>query len=82
MKFKSSLLFIFLSICFSSAIAESIKAKNVKIGKNIIPSAFVIALEQGMSVPVFLSFNKNKSEKKIATANISLDNGKLKLISI
>jgi len=80
MKFKSSLLFVFLTFYISSA--DAVKAKNIKIGKNIIPSAFVVALEQGMSVPVFLSFNKNKSENKVATANLSLENGKLKLISI
>ncbi|MEX5485189.1 hypothetical protein IC611_01030 [Proteus mirabilis] len=56
------------------------------MGGYIIPPAFVNALEEGMSVPVFLRLNdankQNQSEKKIADAIIVIDNDKIKLSSI
>ena len=79
---------IALSI-LSTVFSNSINAKEnnrIKVGGYVIPPAFVMALEEGMSVPVFLRLidnnKKNQSEDKIADAVIVIDQGKIKLSSI
>nr|WP_235148182.1 hypothetical protein [Providencia rettgeri] len=49
---KSAIALSILSIIFSNTINAN-EMKSVKIGGYIIPPAFVSALEEGMSVPVF-----------------------------
>lgn len=82
---KSVIALSILSIFFSNTIHAS-EMKSIKIGGYIIPPAFVSALEEGMSVPVFLRLSddakKNQSEDKIADAVIVIDQGKIKLSSI
>ncbi|MEY0973544.1 CS1-pili formation C-terminal domain-containing protein [Providencia huaxiensis] len=82
---KSSIALSILSIIFSNTINAN-EMKSVKIGGYIIPPAFVSALEEGMSVPVFLRLNDdtvtNQSESKIADAVIVVDHGNIKLSSI
>ncbi|QKJ51067.1 CS1-pili formation C-terminal domain-containing protein [Providencia rettgeri] len=82
---KSIITLSIISFIFSNAIyARDIK--RIKVGGYIIPPAFVIALEEGMSVPVFLRLNsdieKNQSEDKIADAIIVVEQGKIKLANI
>lgn len=74
--------YIFLGFFSITSNAISSPVSSIKIGNNIIPAAFVSALEQGMSVPVFLQYEGSRSQTKIATANISLSDGKLKLLSL
>lgn len=82
---KSVIALSILSIFFSNTIHAS-EMKSIKIGGYIIPPAFVSALEEGMSVPVFLRLSddakNNQSEDKIADAVIVIDQGKIKLSSI
>ena len=82
---KSVIALSILSIFLSNTIHAS-EMKSIKIGGYIIPPAFVSALEEGMSVPVFLRLSddakKNQSEDKIADAVIVIDQGKIKLSSI
>ena len=82
---KSSIALSILSIIFSNTINAN-EMKSVKIGGYIIPPAFVSALEEGMSVPVFLRLNDdtvtNQSESKIADAVIVVDHGNIKLLII
>lgn len=74
-----------MSIIASSSIHAK-EMKSINIGGYIIPPAFVMALEEGMSVPVFLRLDnetqQNQSEEKIADAVIVIDKGKLKLTNI
>ncbi len=74
--------YIFLGLFSITTNAMAGPKNSIKIGNNIIPAAFASALEQGMSVPVFLQYEKNRSSTKIATANISLNDDKLKLVSL
>lgn len=82
---KSIIALSILGIIFSNTINAN-EIKRIKVGGYIIPPAFVNALEEGMSVPVFLRLNdankQNQSEKKIADAIIVIDNDKIKLSSI
>lgn len=82
---KSVIALSILSILFSNTIHAS-EMKNIKIGGYIIPPAFVSALEEGMSVPVFLRLSDDikhtQSEDKIADAIIVIEQGKIKLSSI
>lgn len=82
---KSVIALSILSVIFSNTINAS-EMKSIKIGGYIIPPAFVNALEEGMSVPVFLRLSdndvKNQSEDKIADAIIVIEQGKIKLSSI
>lgn len=61
-----------------------LNAAPVKIGHYVIPGAFAQSLEQGMSVPVYIRYEKTdeKSQQKIADAVISLDNGNIIVRSI
>lgn len=82
---KSIIALSIMSFIFSNVVyAKDIK--RIKIGGYIIPPAFVMALEEGMSVPVFLRLNtsreKNQSEDKIADAIIIVEQGKIKLANI
>ncbi|OAT49721.1 TcfC E-set like domain-containing protein [Providencia heimbachae] len=74
-----------MSVIFSNAINAK-ELKSIKIGGYVIPPAFVVALEEGMSVPVFLRLNnesqQNQSEDKIADAIIIIDQGRIKLANI
>ncbi|WP_163785282.1 hypothetical protein, partial [Proteus mirabilis] len=78
---KSIIALSILGIIFSNTINAN-EIKRIKVGGYIIPPAFVNALEEGMSVPVFLRLNdankQNQSEKKIADAIIVIDNDKIK----
>ncbi|MEX9979891.1 fimbrial biogenesis outer membrane usher protein, partial [Proteus mirabilis] len=76
---KKSIVFIF--ILFFIKISYS-NANNIVIDNVIIPENFVLALQQGMTVPIFLSYNNNSSEKKIANARIAIEKSKLKIINI
>lgn len=82
---KSAIALSIFSIIFSCSINAN-EINSIKIGGYIIPPAFVNALEEGMSVPVFLRLNddtkKNQSESKIADAIIVIDKDKIKLSSI
>ncbi|MEX6016681.1 TcfC E-set like domain-containing protein [Providencia vermicola] len=82
---KSVLAISIMSIIFSNSINAN-DIKSIKIGGYIIPPAFVMALEEGMSVPVFLRLNdaasSNQSEDKIADAVIVIEHDKIKLASI
>lgn len=82
---KSAIALSILTIIFSNTINAN-EIKSIRIGGYIIPPAFVNALEEGMSVPVFLRLNnetqKSQSERKIADAIIVIDNDKIKLSSI
>ncbi|EPL9572101.1 TcfC E-set like domain-containing protein [Providencia rettgeri] len=82
---KSAIALSILSIIFSNSINAD-EMKSIKIGGYIIPPAFVSALEEGMSVPVFLRLNdetkKSQSESKIADAVIVIDQDKIKLSSL
>ncbi|HHQ2585807.1 TPA: TcfC E-set like domain-containing protein [Providencia rettgeri] len=82
---KSAIALSILSIIFSNSINAN-GIKSIKIGGYIIPPAFVSALEEGMSVPVFLRLSddakKNQSESKIADAVIVIEKDKIKLASI
>ncbi|WP_283126696.1 TcfC E-set like domain-containing protein [Providencia stuartii] len=82
---KSVIAISILSIIFSGSIHAN-GIKSLKIGGYIIPPAFVIALEEGMTVPVFLRLKdadkNNQSEDKIADAVIVIDQDKIKLSSI
>ncbi|MGJ3355447.1 TcfC E-set like domain-containing protein [Providencia sp. Je.9.19] len=82
---KSVIALSVMSIIFSNAVhAKDIK--RIKVGDFIIPPAFVMALEEGMSIPVFLRLDnetqKNQSKDKIADATIVIDKGKIKLANI
>lgn len=59
-------------------------AAPVKIGNYVIPGAFARSLEQGMTVPVFIRYQKTdeKSQQKIADAVISLVDGNIIVKSI
>ncbi|WOC00432.1 MULTISPECIES: TcfC E-set like domain-containing protein [unclassified Providencia] len=76
----SMMSFIFSNVVYAKDI------KRIKVGGCIISPAFVMALEEGMSVPVFLRLNtsreKNQSEDKIADAIIIVEQGKIKLANI
>ncbi|MEI9534741.1 TcfC E-set like domain-containing protein [Moellerella wisconsensis] len=82
---KSVIALSILSIIFSNTINAN-EMRSIKIGGYVIPPAFVNALEEGMSVPVFLRLSddakKNQSEGKIADAVIVIDQDKIKLSSI
>ncbi|MCL0009270.1 TcfC E-set like domain-containing protein [Providencia rettgeri] len=82
---KSAIALSILSIVFSNSVYAN-GIKSIKIGGYIIPPAFVNALEEGMSVPVFLRLNddtkKNQSDSKIADAVIVIEQDKIKLASI
>ncbi|MGL4674046.1 MAG: fimbrial biogenesis outer membrane usher protein, partial [Wohlfahrtiimonas sp.] len=82
---KSAIALSILSIIFSNSINAD-EMKSIKIGGYIIPPAFVSALEEGMSVPVFLRLNdeakKSQSESKIADVVIVIDQDKIKLSSL
>ena len=53
-----------MSIIFSNAInAEQIK--SIKVSGYVIPPAFVMALEEGMSVPVFLRLDNKEQKNKV-----------------
>ncbi|KLN96918.1 TcfC E-set like domain-containing protein [Moellerella wisconsensis] len=82
---KSVIALSILSIIFSNTINAN-EMKSIKIGGYVIPPAFVNALEEGMSIPVFLRLSddakKNQSEGKIADAVIVIDQDKIKLSSI
>jgi len=73
---KSVIALSIMSFIFSSTLSAK-DIKRVKIGGYIIPPAFVSALEEGMSVPVFLRLKsddgKNQSEGKIADAIIIIE---------
>ncbi|MEX9214772.1 CS1-pili formation C-terminal domain-containing protein [Providencia rettgeri] len=82
---KSIIALSIMSFIFSNVVYAK-DNKRIKIGGYIIPPAFVMALEEGMSVPVFLRLNtsreKNQSEDKIADAIIIVEQGKIKLANI
>lgn len=79
---KSVIALSIISFIFSSVISAK-DIKRIKIGGYIIPPAFVMALEEGMSVPVFIRLKtdkeENQSENKIADAIIIIEQGKIKL---
>lgn len=60
------------------------EANSVKLKKFIIPSAFSRALEQGMSVPVYIRFEgtEEKSKQKIADATLSITDGNITIRSL
>lgn len=74
-----------MSVIFSNAINAN-ELKSIKIGGYVIPPAFVVALEEGMSIPVFLRLDnelqQSQSENKIADAIIIIEQGKIKLANI
>ncbi|VEH56081.1 Uncharacterised protein [Providencia rustigianii] len=74
-----------MSVIFSNAINAN-ELKSIKIGGYVIPPAFVVALEEGMSIPVFLRLEnesqQSQSENKIADAIIIIEQGKIKLANI
>lgn len=74
-----------MSVIFSNAINAN-ELKSIKIGGYVIPPAFVVALEEGMSIPVFLRLDnesqQSQSENKIADAIIIIEQGKIKLVNI
>ncbi|WP_272539007.1 MULTISPECIES: CS1-pili formation C-terminal domain-containing protein [unclassified Providencia] len=82
---KSVIALSIMSFIFSSTLSAK-DIKRIKIGGYVIPPAFVLALEEGMSVPVFLRLKsddgKNQSEDKIADAIIIIAEGKIKLANI
>lgn len=82
---KSVIALSILSVIFSNTINAN-EMKSIKIGGYIIPPAFANALEEGMSVPVFLRLNDdtkiNQTENKIADAIIVIDKGQMKLASL
>lgn len=56
-----------------------------KIGRTIIPLAFSQALQDGMSLPIFIHLNSSrdrKDDQRIGTAFIWLDNGVLRIRQI
>lgn len=77
---KSVIALSILSIFLSNTIHAS-EMKSIKIGGYIIPPAFVSALEEGMSVPVFLrlSDDAKKTRAKIKSRMPLLSLTKVKL---
>ena len=76
------LLFCIMCGIANNSASKSMQTNSLKVGGNIIPSAFVSALEQGMSIPVFINYEGHRSNTKIANANLIIENNKFKLVSI
>ncbi len=55
----SMMSFIFSNVVYAKDI------KRIKVGGYIISPAFVMALEEGMSVPVFLRLNTSREKIKV-----------------
>ncbi|HHT2831966.1 fimbrial biogenesis outer membrane usher protein [Klebsiella aerogenes] len=72
---------VFSSPCFVMADAEKIS----QIGGVIIPQTFRVALQDGMSLPLFIHLEGNsgtQDDQRIGSAFIWLDNGKVRLRQI
>ncbi len=72
---------VFSSPCFVMADAEKIS----QIGGVIIPQTFRVALQDGMSLPLFIHLESNtgtQDDQRIGSAFIWLDNGKVRLRQI
>ncbi|WJW82000.1 hypothetical protein QU516_00615 [Moellerella wisconsensis] len=61
---KSVIALSILSIIFSNTINAN-EMKSIKIGGYVIPPAFVNALEEGMSIPVFLRLSDDAKKIRV-----------------
>ncbi|HHR5860535.1 TPA: TcfC E-set like domain-containing protein [Providencia alcalifaciens] len=79
---RSIIFFLMLNISIVE-LSKASQIESIKISGYIIPPAFANALEEGMSIPVFLQLSDNKEAdnkgSKIADATIIIDQGKIKL---
>ena len=77
-----------IALCLLSGSAFS-QSSSLKMGNYIIPSVFATALEEGMTIPVYLRYNlsnqsvlEEQSRNKIADALVVLKDNKITINSV